>query len=87
MALVKPGIRPITDGPSKIPPNTSPTTRGWRRYPRGKWSARHTMRITAAWIMNIVIYRCAILAHFRKMVVNIVHLPDWRDCRLTGFLH
>jgi hypothetical protein len=31
MVSVKPGIRPITDGPSRMPPMTSAITRGWRR--------------------------------------------------------
>lgn len=30
IAAVNPGILPITDGPSRIPPMTSAMTRGWR---------------------------------------------------------
>ena len=63
MESVKPGIRPITDGPSKIPPSTSPTTRGWRRYPRGKWRARQTMRIRHAWMRKSIICRDAGYQH------------------------
>jgi hypothetical protein len=70
MASVKPGIRPITDGPSKIPPSTSPTTRGWRRYPRGKWRARQTMRIRDAWMRNSIIYRDARYQHvFARLIL------------------
>jgi len=32
---VNPGIRPITEGPSRMPPMTSAMTRGWRRRDRG----------------------------------------------------
>jgi len=35
MACVKPGIRPMTEGPRRTPPSTSAITRGWRRRARG----------------------------------------------------
>lgn len=35
MASVKPGILPITEGPSNMPPMTSAITRGWRSRESG----------------------------------------------------
>ena len=35
MALVKPGMRPMIEGPRMMPPMTSAMTRGWRSLERG----------------------------------------------------
>ena len=43
MASVKPGARPRTEGPSRMPPMTSAMTRGWRILERGKWRRRQKM--------------------------------------------
>ena len=40
IASEKPGMRPITEGPSRIPPMTSAITRGWRIRERGQCSSR-----------------------------------------------
>ena len=40
MALVKPGARPRTEGPSSIPPMTSAMTRGCLILERGRWRMR-----------------------------------------------
>ncbi len=48
MVSVKPGIRPMTEGPSKMPPMTSAITRGWRSLERGKCSRRQKIMIMPA---------------------------------------
>lgn len=48
MASVKPGIRPNTEGPRRIPPMISAMTRGWRILERGKWRRRVKMMIMPA---------------------------------------
>ena len=48
MASLKPGIRPMTDGPSKIPAMTSAMTRGWRSRDKGKCKIRQKIRIMEA---------------------------------------
>ena len=40
MALVKPGTRPRTEGPSSMPPMTSAMTRGCLILERGRWRSR-----------------------------------------------
>lgn len=49
MASVKPGIRPITEGPSMTPAMTSAITRGWRILESGQCSRRQNMMIMPAW--------------------------------------
>lgn len=48
MASVKPGMRPMTEGPRMTPPITSAMTRGWRILDSGQCSARHKMMIMLA---------------------------------------
>ena len=48
MASVKPGMRPMTDGPSRIPPMTSAITRGCRMRERGQCKRRQNMMIMPA---------------------------------------
>jgi len=49
MALVKPGMRPKTEGPRRMPPMTSAMTRGWRILERGKWRRRQKMMMIPAY--------------------------------------
>ena len=53
MVARKFGIRPITEGPSMIPPTTSATTRGWRILERGQCSKWHMMMIKPAYHDNV----------------------------------
>lgn len=55
MASVKPGMRPITVGPSMIPPITSAITRGCFIFDSGQWRSRQNMMMIPAWMMNNVI--------------------------------
>ena len=48
MALVKPGARPRTEGPSSIPPMTSAMTLGCLILERGRWRIRVNMMIMPA---------------------------------------
>ena len=48
MAAVKPGIRPNTEGPRRIPPMISAMTRGCLILERGKWRTRQKMMMIPA---------------------------------------
>ena len=48
MALVKPGARPRTEGPSRIPPMTSAMTLGCLIMERGRWRSRVNMMMMPA---------------------------------------
>lgn len=48
MASEKPGMRPKTDGPRRIPPTISAMTRGWRILERGKCRRRVKMMMMPA---------------------------------------
>ena len=48
MALVKPGARPRTEGPSSMPPMTSAMTLGCLILDRGRWRSRVKMRMIPA---------------------------------------
>ena len=48
MALVKPGARPRTEGPSSMPPMTSAMTLGCLILERGRWRRRVKMRMMPA---------------------------------------
>ena len=52
MALVKPGARPRTEGPSSMPPITSAMTLGCLILERGRWRSRVNMRIMPAYRDN-----------------------------------
>ena len=52
MALVNPGIRPMIEGPKRMPPMTSAMTLGWRSFDRGQWSSRQKIRMMPAWMMK-----------------------------------
>jgi hypothetical protein len=48
MDCLKPGIRPMTDGPRMMPPMISDITRGWRILERGQLSARQKIMMMPA---------------------------------------
>ena len=48
MAAVKPGMRPKTEGPRRIPPIISAITRGCFILERGKWRTRQKMMMMPA---------------------------------------
>lgn len=58
MALLKPGIRPITEGPNKMPAITSAMTRGCRSRDRGKCKSRQKIRIMPAFHVNYELATC-----------------------------
>jgi hypothetical protein len=49
---VKPGMRPKTDGPRRMPASTSAMTLGWRILPRKKARMRASRMIKPAWMAN-----------------------------------
>ena len=53
MASVKPGMRPMTDGPRSMPPMTSAITLGCRIFERGKWRSLQKMMMIPAWYGDI----------------------------------
>ena len=48
IASVKPGARPRTEGPRRMPPMTSAITRGCLILERGKWSSLQKMMMMPA---------------------------------------
>jgi hypothetical protein len=52
MWAVKPGILPMTEGPSRMPVITSAMTRGWRSKAKGQWMMRVIIMTMAAWMMK-----------------------------------
>ena len=76
MASVKPGTRPNTEGPRRIPPMTSAMTRGWRNLERGKWRRRQkTMMMPACEIVS-----------WRVLGTAGAGLATWMMKRMMGFL-
>ncbi len=53
MASVKPGMRPMTDGPRSMPPITSAMTRGCRIFERGRWRSLQKMMMIPAWCEKV----------------------------------
>lgn len=57
IAFVKPGMRPMIEGPRTIPPMTSAMTLGWRSLERGHWRRRQRMRMMLAWRGISLVYQ------------------------------
>lgn len=54
MLLEKPGMRPKTVGPSKMPPMTSAMTLGWRILANPMARTLVKMRMSESWMMKSV---------------------------------
>ena len=98
MCSVKPGIRPKTEGPRRMPPMTSAMTRGWRILERGKWRIRQKMMMMAALKITLDISMVSIYEERTVSYLNDED-DDWilwiilggigplKDATLPSYLH